>query len=137
MSTVVLHDWVVHVHISINMQEFCFNLSALPSVPLAHHLQLILQLLCCYQDALPLQFRDHHIDYNSLLEGVRVARQCTEEPDSDSLSLLQLHLIRLLVETDVRQFNWTKEVGSFTNVYRVHCKGHFNMPESVPSSQVP
>lgn len=76
------------------------------------HLQLLMQLLCCYQGALPQLFTEHHMDYSSLLEGVRLARKFVEEEQtaSESLPMLQLYLVRLLVESDGRQFNWTKEV---------------------------
>ena len=76
------------------------------------HLQMLLQVLCCYQDAFPQLFTDHHIDYSILLEGLRVARQFVEQQQmaSESLSMLQLYLVRLLVESEGRQFNWTKEV---------------------------
>ena len=84
-----------------------------------------------YQSALPRTLQDHALNYSTLLAGVRSVEDSekdqednkeedqSEEDQSEEdeeqrkenkKSLLQLYLLKLLAESDVRQLSWLKEV---------------------------
>ena len=63
--------------------------------------------------------RDQPIDFKALLEGVREEEDEEIEVDEkeDELQdkmLLQLHILKLLSESDVRQLGLSKDVKSFS-----------------------
>lgn len=112
--------------------------SGIDEVPETTFLLSILQVLCAYQVTLPEAFREHSLDFSSLLEGVRtkvleqqasklesndddgVADDADEEDASDKVtekkaedeatSMLQLHLLQLLAQSDIQQLAWMKKV---------------------------
>ena len=102
------------------------------------YLVSILQVLCAYQTTLPEVFREHPVDFGALLEGVRTKvlqkksidnskgededgsdknesdeEEDEGEKDADDVTMLQLCLLKLLAQSDVRQLSWTKEVSGF------------------------
>ncbi len=106
-----------------------FSVGYLVSEPT--YLCRILQVLCLYQSTLPRMLQDQTVNYTSLLAGTRALsvqkvtdekshdkedeeaerkRWLAEKDDEKMKSLVQLYLLKLLAESDVRQVSWMKEV---------------------------
>ena len=69
----------------------------------------VLRALADFQAAFPDVFSENFVNFSLLLEGVRrVAGD--DDTSSHQEALLQLHLLRLLAESDLRQITWLKEV---------------------------
>ena len=86
------------------------SIEGVPVVSQVDHLLQVLQVLCEYQSVLPDVFRRHVVNFGLLLEGVR-GITTSDDTSEDQGSLLQLHLLRLLAESSVRQLSWMQEVG--------------------------
>ena len=93
----------------------------LPKVNQTDQLLEIVQILCILQGVLPSMFEDHPLQLSSLLEGVRtVCLQTSKKEDGDEeekatscihqQTVLQLYALRLLLGSDMKQWDWMRQV---------------------------